>query len=60
LEDLLPESGFYWKRTIKAPYFEDQENSKKYQENIFSQKTQEARRRNREEPGVGSYKGGAA
>jgi hypothetical protein len=32
----------------------------KYQEIIFSQKTQEARRRSREEPGAGSHIGGAA
>jgi hypothetical protein len=32
----------------------------KYQEIIFSQKTQEARRRRQEEPGAGSHIGGAA
>jgi hypothetical protein len=32
----------------------------KYQKIIFYQKTQEARRRSREEPGVGSHIGGAA
>jgi hypothetical protein len=32
----------------------------KYQEIIFFQKTQEARRRSREEPGAGSHIGGAA
>jgi hypothetical protein len=32
----------------------------KYQKIIFCQKTQEARRRRREDPGVGSHVGGAA
>jgi hypothetical protein len=36
LEDLLPESGFCWKRAVKAPYFEDQENSRKIPENYIS------------------------
>jgi hypothetical protein len=38
------------KRTIKAPYFEDQEILEKYQKIIFYQKTEEARRRKREGP----------
>jgi hypothetical protein len=32
----------------------------KYQKIMFSQKTQEARKRRREEPGAGSHTGGAA
>jgi hypothetical protein len=38
------------KRTVKAPYFEDQENSRKILEIIFYQKTEEAGRRRREGP----------
>jgi hypothetical protein len=34
--------------------------SEKYQKTIFYQKTQKARRRHREEPGVGSHIGGVA
>jgi hypothetical protein len=34
LEDLLPESGFRWKRTIKTPYFgrlgKFQKNTRKF------------------------------
>jgi hypothetical protein len=43
------------KRTIKGPYFEDQKNSRKIPEIIFSQKTQEARRRSQEEPRLGKF-----
>jgi hypothetical protein len=37
------------KRTVKTP-LEDQEIPEKYQKIIFCQKTEEARRRRREEP----------
>jgi hypothetical protein len=38
------------KRTVKTPYFKDQKILEKYQEIIFYQKTEEARRRRREGP----------
>jgi hypothetical protein len=38
------------KRTVKTPYFGRSGNSRKYQEIIFYQKTEVARRRRREGP----------
>jgi hypothetical protein len=51
LEDLLPESGFCWKKGPSRHHIsKDQEIPEKYQEIIFCQKTEEARRRRREGP----------
>jgi hypothetical protein len=51
LEDLLPESGFCWKKGLSRHHIsEDQEIPETYQKIIFYQKTEEARRRSREEP----------
>jgi hypothetical protein len=35
LEDLLPESGFCWKRTVKTPYFRRSRKFQKIPENYI-------------------------
>jgi hypothetical protein len=35
LEDLVPESGFCWKRTVKTPYFGRSGKSRKILENYI-------------------------
>jgi hypothetical protein len=56
LEDLLPESGFCWKKDCQDTIFR---KIKKFQKIIFHQKTRGARRRRREEPQGGHTTRGA-
>jgi hypothetical protein len=61
LKDLLPESGFCWKKGPSRHHVsEDQEIPEKYYKIIFRQKTEEARRGNERNNRVGSPTGGRA
>jgi hypothetical protein len=61
LEDLLPESGFCWKRTVKTSYFgrsgKFQKNTKKL---YFAERLRKPEGGGERSQGVGSHVGGVA
>jgi hypothetical protein len=53
MENLLLESGFCWKRTVKTPYSEDQQFQENIQKFIYYQKNKVAKRgEQKEQQGV--------